>query len=129
MWFGALATRGDTVYNNSRGFSHGDVMPYRNPVVVIDETIENLVYLTDWFIEDIDQGALDRGFFSNDTVRSIAALRASRALLPRLRIVRSNYISAPLLPDARNSNNSLDSALIEYVERSADQLRKFIKDP
>ena len=104
-------------------------MRYRNPVVVIDETIENLVFLSDWFIEDIDHGALDRGFFSNDAVRSIAALRATRALLPRLRIVRSNYVSAPLLPDARNSSNSLDSALIDYVERSGDQLRKFIEDP
>jgi hypothetical protein len=86
------------------------------------------VLLTDWFLEDIDFGAIDRPFFSNDVVRSVAALRATRALLPRLRIVRSNYVSAPSLPDARNSDNSLDRALLEYSERSREELLKFIRD-
>jgi hypothetical protein len=104
-------------------------MRYRDPVVVIDETIDNLVLLTDWFLEDIDFGAIDQQFFSNDVVRSVAALRATRALLPRLRIVRSNYVSAPSLPDARNSNNSLDRALLEYSERSREELLKFMRDP
>lgn len=78
-------------------------MCYRDPVIVIDETIGNLEYLTACFLADIDAGALDRGQLAPRAVKSIAALQAAQALLPRLRIVRSNYEAAPRLPDARDS--------------------------
>lgn len=96
-------------------------MDYRDPVRVIDETIENLVYLVDWWLEDIDAGALRSDLLATDAVKSIAALRATRALLPRLRIVRSNYESAPSLPDAIHV--SVDRRLEEHIENERTQLR------
>jgi hypothetical protein len=96
-------------------------MDYRDPVRVIDETIENLVYLVDWWLEDIDAGALRSDLLATDAVKSIAALRATRALLPRLRIVRSNYESSPSLPDAIHV--SVDRRLEEHIENERTQLR------
>jgi len=96
-------------------------MDYRDPVRVIDETIENLVYLVDWWLEDIDAGALRSDLLATDAVKSIAALRATRALLPRLRIVRSNYESSPSLPDAIHI--SVDRRLEEHIENDRAQLR------
>lgn len=96
-------------------------MDHRDPITLIDESIENLTYLIDWLLEDIDVGALGSDLLAKDAIRSIAALRAIRALLPRLRIVRSNFESAPSLPDATRA--PADRALIEYVERRREQLR------
>ena len=100
-------------------------MEYRDPVAVIDETIENLVYLVAWLLEDIDVGALDSELLARDAVKSLAALGAIRAVLPRLRIVRSNFVSAPSFPDA--SHPGPDRALVEYSERGRTQLRKYLK--
>lgn len=96
-------------------------MEYRDPIRVIDETVENLVYLIDWWLEDIDVGAFRSDLLATDAVRSIAALRATRALLPRLRIVRSNYESSPSLPDAIRP--TLDRRLAEHVESERARLR------
>ena len=100
-------------------------MDYRDPVALIDETIDNLMYLVAWLLEDIDVGALDSELLARDAVKSIAALKAIHAVLPRLRIVRSNFVSAPTLPDAVHAGP--DSPLIEYVERSHARLQKFLK--
>jgi len=100
-------------------------MEYRDPVAVIDETIENLVYLVAWLLEDIDVGALDSELLARDAVKSLAALGAIRAVLPRLRIVRSNFVSAPAFPDAAHPGP--DRALVEYSERGRTQLRKYLK--
>lgn len=97
-------------------------MDYRDPVSLIDDSIESLTYLIDWLLEDIDVGALESDLLAKDAIRSIAALRAIRALLPRLRIVRSNFVSAPSLPDATRVPS--DHALNEFIEKSRTQLRK-----
>lgn len=102
-------------------------MDHRDPITLIDESIENLTYLIDWLLEDIDVGALESDLLAKDAIRSISALRAIRALLPRLRIVRSNFESSPSLPDA--IRRTPDHALDEFVEKGRDQLRKFLDDP
>ncbi|MET0533875.1 MAG: hypothetical protein ABW171_06590 [Steroidobacter sp.] len=102
-------------------------MDYRDPITLIDESIENLTYLIDWLLEDIDVAALDSDLLAKDAVRSIAALRAIRALLPRLRVVRSNFESQPTLPDA--TRMPPDHALSEYVEKRRTQLRKLLNEP
>lgn len=101
-------------------------MDYRDPIVVIDDTIDNLMYLVEWWLEDLDVAvALHCDLLTKDDVKSLAALRATRALLPRLRIVRSNYESAPSLPDA--VGYAADRAMIEYVERGREELRKILR--
>ena len=102
-------------------------MDYRDPITLIDQSIENLTHLVDWLLEDIDAGALGGGLLAKDTIRSIAALRAIRAVLPRLRIVRSNFESQPNLPDA--SRPPPDQALIDYIEESHAELRKRLNKP
>lgn len=102
-------------------------MDYRDPITLIDQSIENLTYLVDWLLEDIDVGALESELLAKDAVRSIAALRAIRALLPRLRIVRSNFESSPSLPDATRAPP--DRALGDFVERGRTQLRKRLNEP
>jgi hypothetical protein len=102
-------------------------MDHRDPITLIDESIENLTYLIDWLLEDIDVSALQSDLLAKDAIRSIAALRAIRALLPRLRIVRSNFESSPSLPDA--TRVTPDRALGDFVERGRTQLRKFLDDP
>ena len=59
-------------------------MDYRDPITLIDESIENLTYLIDWLLEDIDISAIQNESAARDAIRAIAALRAIRALLPRL---------------------------------------------
>jgi hypothetical protein len=98
-----------------------------DPIALIDESIENLTYLIDWLLEDIDVAALDQDLLAKDAIRSIAALRAIRALLPRLRIVRSNFESQPTLPDA--TRVPPDHALIEYVQKRRTQVRKYLDEP
>lgn len=103
-------------------------MTYRDPVVVIDETIDNLVYLVEWWLEDLEiPVARDFELLTRDDAKSLAALRATRALLPRLRIVRSNYESSPLLPDAKGY--ARDRAMDEFVERSRSQFRRLLHPP
>jgi len=99
-------------------------MDHRDPITLIDESIENLTYLIDWLLEDIDVGALESDLLAKDAIRSIAALRAIRALLPRLRIVRSNFESSPSLPDATRVQP--DHALGDFIERGRTQLRKLL---
>lgn len=99
-------------------------MDYRDPVLVIDQTIENLVYLVDWWLEDIDVGALRSDLLANDAIKSIAALSATRALLPRLRIVRSNYVSYPSLPDA--VREPADRRMVEFIDSERAELRKLM---
>jgi hypothetical protein len=103
-------------------------MDYRDPVVVIDETIDNLVYLVEWWLEDLEL-AVPRDFdlLAREDAKTVSALRATRALLPRLRIVRSNYESSPSLPDARGQ--SRDRALEELCERSRIELQRLLHPP
>ncbi len=97
-------------------------MDYRNPIIVIDATIDNLVYLVEWWLEDLDVPvARDFDLLSKDDAKTLSALRATRALLPRLRIVRSNYETGPFLPDARGY--SKDRAMADYIEQGRIELR------
>lgn len=103
-------------------------MDHRNPIVVIDETIDNLVYLVEWWLEDLEiPMARDVDLLTWDDAKSLSALRATRALLPRLRIVRSNYESSPSLPDAKGY--ARDRAMDEFVERSRLQFRQLLHPP
>jgi hypothetical protein len=103
-------------------------MDYRDPIVVIDETIDNLVYLVEWWLEDLDIAvARDFDLLRREDAKTISALRATRVLLPRLRIVRSNYEGSPLLPDAKG--HSRDRKLDEYCERSRVELRRLLYPP
>lgn len=102
-------------------------MDHRDPITLIDESIENLTYLIDWLLEDIHASALENESLAKDAIRAIAALRAIRALLPRLRIVRSNFESWPSLPDARRA--SPEHALGSFIERGRAQLRKLLGFP
>lgn len=101
-------------------------MDYRDPIIVIDATIDNLVYLVEWWLEDLDVAvARDFDLLTKDDAKTLSALRATRALLPRLRIVRSNYESGPFLPDA--SGSTKDRAMAEYVEQGRTQLRRLMQ--
>jgi hypothetical protein len=103
-------------------------MDYRDPVVVIDETIDNLVYLVEWWLEDLELPvAREFDLLTREDARSLAALRATRALLPRLRIVRSNYESSPALPDAKGY--ARERAMDEFVERSRVEFRRLLHPP
>lgn len=102
-------------------------MDYRDPITLIDESIENLTYLIDWLLEDLDVAALQNDLLARDAIRAIAALQAIRALLPRLRIVRSNFESWPSLPDARRV--SPDHVMGNFIERGRTQLRKLLGVP
>ena len=100
-------------------------MDYRDPILVIDETIDNLVYLVEWWLEDLDiTVAHDFDLLRREDAKTISALRATRVLLPRLRIVRSNYESSPLLPDAKGF--ARDRELDEFCERSRVELRRLL---
>ncbi len=101
-------------------------MDYRNPIIVIDETIDNLMYLVELWVEDLDVAvALNCDLLTRDDAKSLAALRATRALLPRLRIVRSNYESSPSLPDAVGYVR--DRAMEEYVAREQKKYRRLMR--
>lgn len=102
-------------------------MDHRDPITLIDESIENLTYLIDWLLEDLDVGAFGSELLARDAIRSIATLRAIRALLPRLRIVRSNFESWPSLPDAQRVTP--DHVMGDYVERGRAELRKLLRAP
>lgn len=102
-------------------------MDYRDPITLIDESIENLTYLIDWLLEDIEASALESESAVKDAIRAVAALQAIRALLPRLRIVRSNFESWPSLPDGRPP--SPDRAMGDFIERSRALLRRFLGLP
>lgn len=101
-------------------------MDHRNPIIVIDETIDNLMYLVELWLEDLDVAvALNCDLLTRDDAKSLAALRAARALLPRLRIVRSNYESSPSLPDAAGYVS--DRAMEDYVAREQMRYRKLLR--
>jgi hypothetical protein len=102
-------------------------MDHRDPITLIDESIENLTHLIDWLLEDIRAGAVESDSAAIDAIRAIAALRAIRALLPRLRIVRSNFESWPSLPDARRP--SPEHAMTNFIERTRALLRKLLGLP
>ena len=103
-------------------------MDHRNPIVVIDETIDNLVYLVEWWLEDLEiPMAGDFDLLTRDDAKTLAALRATRALLPRLRIVRSNYEASPSLPDAKG--HTRDRAMGEFVERNRLMFRQLLRAP
>jgi hypothetical protein len=102
-------------------------MDYRDPITLIDESIENLTYLIDWLLEDIDVSAIQSEAAAKDAIRAISALRAIRALLPRLRIVRGNFESSPSLPDSKAL--SPDQVMASYVDRSRTLLREFLGLP
>ena len=103
-------------------------MDYRDPIVVIDETIDNLVYLVEWWLEDLEiPVGRDFELLTRDDAKSLSALRATRALLPRLRIVRSNYEGSPSLPGAKGY--ARDRAMDEYIERSRIELRRLLHRP
>lgn len=92
-------------------------MQFRNPAVVIDETIANLEYLSEFFLDDIEHGALDRDHLAPRSMKAVAALEATRILLPRLRIVRSNHVADSRLPDARAGMDLLTG---DSSERTGD---------
>ena len=103
-------------------------MEHRDPIIVIDETLDNLVYLVEWWTEDLDVVvARDFEQLTWDDVKSISALRATRALLPRLRLVRSNYEGSPSLPDAKGYPR--EQAMDEFCERSRIELRRLLNPP
>jgi hypothetical protein len=100
-------------------------MDYRDPIIVIDATIDNLVYLVEWWLEDLDVAvARECDLLTRDDAKALSALRATQALLPRLRIVRSSYESGPLLPDA--SSYTKDRAMAEYVDQGRTELRRLM---
>ena len=72
---------------------------FRHPATVVDEVIADLGYLTEFFLDDIDHGALRNELLSARAMKAVAALEATRMLLPRLRIVRSNFVADSRLPD------------------------------
>lgn len=113
-----------TVYNNSPRQTWGPAVDTRDPITLIDESIENLTYLIDWLLEDIDARAFDNDSLAKDAIRAIAALHAIRALLPRLRIVRSNFEGWPSLPDARRVPP--DQSMGDFIERARVQLRRLL---
>lgn len=101
-------------------------MDYRNPIIVIDESIDNLMYLVELWLEDLDVAvALNCDLLTRDDAKSLAALRATRALLPRLRIVRSNYESSPSLPDSPGYVR--DRAMEDYVAREQLKYRRLMR--
>jgi hypothetical protein len=102
-------------------------MDYRDPITLIDESIENLTYLIDWLLEEIDVNAIQSEAAAKDAIRAISALRAIRALLPRLRIVRANFESWPSLPDAKSQ--SPDQLMARYVDKSSAWLRGLLGRP
>lgn len=103
-------------------------MDNRDPIIVIDETLDNLVYLVEWWTEDLDVVvARDFEQLTFEDVKSISALRATRTLLPRLRLVRSNYEGSPNLPDAKSYPR--ERAMDEFCERSRIQLRRLLNPP
>ena len=102
-------------------------MDHRDPITLIDESIENLTHLIDWLLEDIDVSAIQNESAARDAIRAIAALRAIRALLPRLRIVRANFESWPSLPDAKAVTP--DQVMANYVDRSSTWLRRLLGLP
>ena len=107
--------------------TQASAMDPRDPITLIDESIENLTYLVDWLLEDIDARAVDNESLAKDAIRAIAALRAIRALLPRLRIVRSNFESWPSLPDPTLPSKNV--GLENFVERGRTQLRNLLGSP
>jgi hypothetical protein len=126
-WHRVLNAREELYIKTVRIETQAAAMDTRDPITLIDESIENLTYLIDWLLEDIDVAALDNETLAKDAIRAIAALHAIRALLPRLRIVRSNFESWPSLPDARQP--SPEAAMERFIERSGALLRKLLGLP
>jgi hypothetical protein len=85
-------------------------MQFRHPALVIDQTIANLDYLTEFLLDDIDHGAVRAGEVAPCAVKAIAALEALRVLLPRLRVVRSNYVANSRFPDGPTGADLLTPA-------------------
>jgi len=79
-------------------------MQFRHPAAVIDEVIADLEYLSEFLLDDIDHRPDE---FSAPAIKAVAALEASRVLLPRLRVVRSNYTADARLPDGRSGADLL----------------------
>jgi hypothetical protein len=99
---------------------------YCDPVNLIDDSIESLTLLTDWLVEDLDCSPMNGDDSSTkDGIRALSALRAIRAALPRLRIVRSNFEASPILPDAAFAPP--DAAIEQYVERLRAELRQLLR--
>lgn len=90
-------------------------MHFRNPAVVIDETIANLEYLSEFFLDDIDHGALDRDHLAPRVVKALSALEATQILLPRLRVVRSNHSA-----DSRDARAGMNLLAGDLSERTGD---------
>lgn len=89
-------------------------MQFRPPTVVIDEAIDDLTYLVRFLLDDIEHGITGCNQFSPQAVKAIAALDAVRVLVPRLRIVRSNYVA-----DSRLAHDS-GAQLLAIPEGSSD---------
>ena len=123
-WDRVLNARLELYIKTARIETWAAAMDHRDPITLIDESIENLTYLIDWLLEDIDVGAAESDVLARDAIRAIAALRAIRALLPRLRIVRSNFESWPSLPDS--SRVSPDREMGAFIERSRTLLRRLL---
>ena len=123
-WARVLNARQELYIKTARTETLGSAMDTRDPITLIDESIENLTHLIDWLLEDIDARAFDNDSLAKDAIRAIAALHAIRALLPRLRIVRSNFESWPSLPDARPTTP--DQAMGMFIERARAQLRRLL---
>lgn len=85
-------------------------MQFRHPAIVIDETVTNLEYLTEFLLDDIDQGSVCTDGVAPCAMKAIAALEALRVLLPRLRVVRSNYVASSRFPDGPSGSDLLTPA-------------------
>ena len=95
-------------------------MHHRHPAAVIDEVIADLEYLVEFFLDDIDDGAIERDRIAPRATKAIAALRASGTLLPRLRIVRSNHVADPRLPDGRSGNDLLSLSDVSEPDSASE---------
>jgi hypothetical protein len=88
-------------------------MQFRHPASVIDETVTNLEYLTEFLIDDIDHGSVCTDEVPPCAMKAIAALEALRVLLPRLRVVRSNYVASSRFPDGPSGSDLLVSTQVD----------------
>jgi hypothetical protein len=73
-------------------------MHFRHPAAVIDSVIADLGYLTEFLLDEIDHTGANPDQPSPGAVKAIAALEGTRLLLPRLRVVRSNFVADARLP-------------------------------
>ena len=95
-------------------------MQFRHPAAVIDEVLADLGYLTEFLLDDIDHSTACGNDISPCAMKAVAALDAVRVLLPRLRIVRSNFVTDSRLPDSSAGAGLLDEAVPEQTDDASE---------